>query len=160
MDLIDGLVLAQVQSSHQQHDVQPIGETWQRQCISRRTAVGPLMSGTLRVRAAIARMNQSDHLLQGDHRPPRERHRLSQRPMTFWTLMLGGSIPAPHYHWIRSASFHQPAPCFYRTPFSFASILPHWFRRILCPDGKKTASLASLTRENAGDAWCRTATVA
>src|SRR6266705_3339339 len=25
---------------------------------------------------------------------------------------------------------------------------------------KKTASLASLTRENAGDAWCRTATVA
>src|SRR5437588_11718733 len=57
--------------------------------------------------------------------------------MTFWALMLGRSIPAPHYRCVRSASFHQLAPCCYRTPFSFAPILPRRFRRILCPDGFK-----------------------
>src|SRR5260221_11716181 len=93
------------------------------------------MSRALRIWAAIARVDQSDHPVQSDHRAPGQRHRLLERPMAYWAFMFGRSIPASRHTCIRSASFHGPAPCGSLTPFSLAPILPYCSRRILCPDG-------------------------
>ena len=73
MHFIDCLVLPQAQSSHQQHNVEPIREPRQRQRIRLRTPMRPLVSWTLRVRAAIACMRHLDHLPQRDHRALGER---------------------------------------------------------------------------------------
>ena len=77
MHLVHGLMLAQAQSSHQDDDVQPIGKARQRQRIGCRASVGSLVPCTLRVGTAVARVNQRNHPLQGDHGSPRQRQRLS-----------------------------------------------------------------------------------
>src|SRR5260221_4318935 len=61
MHLIDGLVLPQVQTPHQQHDVHTKGEAGQGQRIGSCTAVRPPTPPTLRVWTAIARMIQLDY---------------------------------------------------------------------------------------------------
>ena len=59
--LIDRLVFSQVQPPHQQDDIPSKREVGQCQRIGHWAAVGPLVSWTLPIRAAIARMVQLDY---------------------------------------------------------------------------------------------------
>jgi len=77
MDFVDRLVFPETQASHQQDDIKPKREIGEGQSISHRTAVRSLMSWTLHIWTAIARMVELDHLVQRDHRSPRQRHRLA-----------------------------------------------------------------------------------
>src|SRR5258707_7659721 len=104
MHFIHRLMFAQAQPSHQQHDIQAVRKARQRQRIGGRAAIRSLMSRALRIWAAIARVDQSDHPVQSDHRAPGQRHRLLERPMAYWAFMFGRSIPASRHTCIRSAS--------------------------------------------------------
>src|SRR5512142_2892623 len=84
---------------------------------------------TLRVRTAIACMDQPDNSFQCDHRAPRQRHGLSQGSLAHWALMLTWSIPASTQLGIRSAPFHDRPPCLSRnallvSPFLFYLMSP------------------------------------
>ena len=61
MDLIHGSMLPEMQSSYQQHNVQPIGHPWQRQGIRLDAPVCPLVSRTLPVWATVACMDELNH---------------------------------------------------------------------------------------------------
>src|SRR5260221_4278033 len=122
MDFVDRLMLAYVQPSHQQDDIQAIGKTWQGQCIGLRTPVRSLMSRTLAIGAAIARMNQLHHSAQSDHGSLRQRHRLPQLSMAVEALMLNRSIPRSYRVRIAAGAFHRRTPCFNLTEILFASV--------------------------------------
>jgi hypothetical protein len=63
VDLIDGLMLAQVQLPNQQHDIQSKRKTRQRLGIGLWTPVRPLMPRTLGIRATKTCVDEPDHFV-------------------------------------------------------------------------------------------------
>ncbi len=66
MNFIHGLMLSQSKLSHQQHEVESKGKSWQGERIGGRTAVQSLMAWTTGIRTAIGTVDDSDDLLERD----------------------------------------------------------------------------------------------